>query len=808
MGIGKELSLRDIKFAVRRLASRPLTTVLAILALALGIGVNVACFTSINAMILRALPYPHLQRIVTLWESVPKIGEERDSVAPANFLDWKARNHSLEYLAAYRPAHLSLGESGGSEPVQACYVTSDFFSVLGMKPVAGRVFGAEYEQPGKDHIAVVSSGFWHSHLSSASNPVGLTILLEGQTYTIMGVMPESFDYPLATDLWLPLAMTGEEKTQRAEHTLQVLGLTHSGGTPKQVESELSVIASQLQQQYPTTNESRGVRVVGLGELPNRLASRFVFVLLGSATFVLLLACANVANMLLAGVSGEQKQMIVRLALGARRLQIVRPVFVESLLLSLMGAIGGLLLADWSLRFTKASIPAEAFRWIAGLKNMHLDATVVFYTLMLSILVGVICVLPSAFQVLRLCQSSRLSEDLQDRGPGSATNPAKNQLRAAIVVGEVAFALVLLVGAGLMVQAFRKMATIDAGYNVKNVLRIEVAPTDPKFVGSAEIVNLYRRSLDDLSGLPGVSAVSVTADNGTAEGLYIEHRPDPQPGEPRPLIKVVSSDYFKVMQIPVLKGRAFTAQDGNASTPVIIVSDSMARHYWPGADPIGRRVRLRSSQTEWLSVVGVVQDVKELSGGDAIPAVYVSYEQSPQVSMLVLLKTLSDPMHLAASARYQIASVSGDQAVHGVKTEEDVLAEQTSGVRISANQMATYALIAFVLAITGIYSLNSYMAFQRTREIGIRMALGARRTDILGLFVWKTARVSAIGLAIGLVMAYVLTRIVSSALYNVVSFDILTFASLTAALWLSALIAAYVPARSATRIDPSVALRHQ
>ena len=801
----------DFRYALRALRKAPGTTAVAALALALGIGVNTSSFMWVSALVLHPLPYAGLERIMTVWETVPKLRAGRDAVAPANFLDWRQENRAFEKMAAYQPWDANLTGTGEPERIQACLVTADFFAVLGMKPALGRSFSGEEQETPSSGAVIVSHGFWQRRLASSPDAVGRSVSLDNRNYTIAGVMPAEFDYPLATELWTPLAMTPQERNQRTLRTLLVLGRLRPQVTVAEAGAAMNVIAGRLERAYPQSNESRGVAVVPLRELTNQVTDRFVLTLLGAASFVLLLACANVASLMLARATGRQRQFAVEAALGASRFRIARLLLAESTLIALLGGVLGIYQAAWNLDLSKSRIPPEILRFVAGMRNMHIDAEVAAFTLGVSVLAAVLCSLPAILLALRGNVAGDLGEALKEGGRGPTSGPARSRARSALVVVEVALALVLLVGAGLMLQAFRGLLTANPGFNPKNLLTMQVALPEQQYREPAQTASFYDRVLRTLGALPDVRAAASYADKGGPDGFYIEGQPEPRPGEMRPGVRTVSGRYFETAELPIRLGRGISGQDGPESPRVVVLSESVARHYWPDyphGDPIGRHIKLGNSQSPWLTVAGVSGDVKDWFTGQPMPAAYIPSVQAPRRAMMLLLRTAGDPLGVATSARAAVRAVDRNPPVYDVKSMEQIIAWQTSGVGAAAMSMEIYAGIALLLAVTGIYALTSYSAAQRTHEIGVRMALGARGSDVLKMVVGQSLRTAGAGLAIGLPAAVIMTKIMSSLLSNVVPLDLRTVAAFTVLLAAAALLAAYVPARRAARVDPMVALHHE
>jgi len=799
---------RDLRYVLRLLMRTPGTTVVAVLALALGIGVNTSSFMSVNALVLHPLPYPNLERIMTVWETVPKLGAERDAVAPANYLDWKGQTTSFEQLAGYRPWDATLTGSGDPERIQACHVSPSYFAVLGMKPILGRTFINTDTDPERDPVVVISRDFWRSHMASAPDVLGRKIALSGRAYTVVGVMPREFDFPLGTELWAPLALTGEEKNERSVRSLTVLGLLKPGVSPPAARAEMGAVAERLERRYPQTNQGRSLQITPLRELTNNVTDRFVIALLGAAVFVLLLACANVGNLQLSRVTARQREFAVRRALGAGRLRIALQLVGETLVISLVAGGVGLLLADWSLALQRGTIPAQVSKWVAGIGNMRVDGAVVAFTMGMSVLAGLACSLPAIAQSLRATAGGGLNRSLKEGGRGSGTGRGGSRIRSGLVVVEAALALVQLVGAGVMVQTFRGELAFNGGFNPQHLLIMQVSLPAQQYNRPALVRGFYERTLRGMETLPQVTAAGASAGQGVAEGVRVEGRPAPRAGEPRPQIEAVSEHYFRAMEIPILEGRAISPQDGADAAPVVVLSELVARHYWPGASAVGQRVQLGNAQSPWLTVVGVCGDTKDWFGGTLRPAAYVSSSQEPRPAMTLALRTTGDPLLAVSGARARIREVDPNQPVYEVKTMEQSLAEQTSGVRAAAVTMGSYALIALILAVTGIYAVTAFSVVQRTHEIGIRIALGAARGHILGLALRQGMGLAALGLAVGIPIAFLMTRLLSSFLYNAMAISIAPFAVFTFGLSLSALLASYVPAQRAARIEPMAALREE
>ncbi|MGA2181396.1 MAG: ABC transporter permease [Bryobacteraceae bacterium] len=800
--------LRDFVLALRLMRKSPGTTAVIVLALALGIGVNTSSFITTSALVLHPLPFPDIGRVMTVWETVPKAHSERDAVAAANFLDWKQQSRLFEHLAAFQPWDVNLTGLGDPERAQACLVSPEYFAVLGMKPMLGRTFRADEAEPGHAFVIVVSHGFWERHLASAPDVLGRRVALNGQSYTIAGVMPSRFDFPLGTDIWAPLAMTPAQKDDRATHSLAVMGRLKPGVPVAQARAELETLSRRLEKQHPDTNEGRTGLIKPILELTNNVTDRFVLMLMATAGFVLLLACANVANLQLARVMSRQKEMAVRTAMGASRLRIVRQLVVENVAIALVAGALGLVLAAWNLSYTHASVPAQVRKWVAGFDSMRIDTPVVLFTLAASVVAGILCALPSFLQITRRRSVVEVNEALKESSRSSSAGPRRSRMRNSLATAEVALALILLVAAGLMVRTFQRLLAVNCGYNPNNLLTLQIALPDSTYRTPVQITGFYDRLLHNLQTTPDVKTAGAAAWIGGADAVYIQGRAEPRPGEPRPNVRSVAGQYFAALGLPIVSGRPITEQDGKDTQAVVVLSQTVARHYWPNGDAVGQHVRLQKGESHWLTVVGVCGDVKEWFNGEPQRAAYLPFSQAPGPAMEILVRTNGDPNMIVGAVRAAVRNVDPNQPVFDVKSMQQLITEQTSGVRASAVSMSSYAVIALLLAVTGIYAVISYSVVQRTHEIGVRMALGAARPDVLRMILMQGVGIAGVGLAIGVPVALTLMLVMSSLLYNVVLVEPLVFALLTAILAMSAVLAGYVPARRAASIDPLTALRDE
>jgi putative ABC transport system permease protein len=805
--------LQDLRYGIRMLAKSPGITFVAVTALALGIGANSVIFSSVNSMLVRPFPFKNLDRIVALWETAPKQEEDRISAAPANFLDWEAESKGFDLLAAGHHWDVNLTGAGVAERVEGYQVTANFFPLLGMAPQLGRSIVAPDFQLGRTSVVVLSHGFWERHLGADAAIIGRGLHLNGQQFTVIGVMPADFDFPVGAEAWAPLDLSTSGLANRADHYLQVIGRLKPGISIPQAQAELDTISTRLAQQYPRTNSGHGIRVVSVVEDLTHGSRQFILVLMGAAVFVLLLACANVANLQLARAATRQKEIALRVALGGSRWRIVRQLLVESVVMALLGGLAGLLLASWGLDLSRRSIPPFIVQHIAGLKHMQVDSRVLAFTFFIAFLTGIITGLARAWHVSR----PDLNETLKQGGRGVGSSLSQKHLRGLLVVTEVALALVLLVGAGLMVEGFRDLLNQKQGFDRTQVLTFRVTLSEAQYGMNERVRGFYNQVIEKLQSLPGVDAAAcITSLPSTWSWNRAEYnaegQPPAAPGELRLTVtQSITPDLFRALRVPLLKGRVFTAQDGPDAAPVAIVSQSMARRVWPGQDPVGKRLKLGSAEGRepWRTVVGMVGDVKQSSfDRDVHPTTYVPFDQVPEASSSLAVRTSGDPHALAAAARAQVRAVDPEQPPYDMRTLEQLVSDNVSGVDFSARMMLAFGLIALVLSASGIFALMAYSVMQRTHEIGVRRALGAQRIDMLQLVLGYALKLTVMGLAVGIPCALGLTRALSSLLFGVLHMDTLIFAVSAVSLALVAALAAYIPARWATKVDPMVALRYE
>jgi len=805
--------IQDLKFGLRMLAKNPGITLVAVLALALGIGANTSIFTTVNALLLHPFAFERVDRLVAVWETAPQQNEDRVALAPANFRDWREQSHSFQELAAGHGWEVNLTGAGAPERVDGYQVTSGFFPLLGMRAQLGRALSAQDFEPGRPSVVVVSYGFWQQRLGGNPGVIGSPVRLNGQDFSIIGVMPEDFEYPMAAEVWGPLDLRTAGQVDRTDHYLQVIGRLTPGASLAQAQADLQAIADRLAQQFPQTNAGHSARLVNLVNDLISDARQFILVLMGAAGFVLLLACANVANLQLAQGTARQKEISVRLALGASRGRIARQLLMESVLKSLLGAAAGLSLAAWDLERQRGSIPAFILQHVPGVKHMRVDGYVLAFTAGVAVAAGILAGLAFAWHATR----ADLNETLKESSRGGGAGSSSHRLRGLLVVTEVALALVLLTGAGLMVKGFRQLVDTDLGYDRRNVLTFQIALPESKYRGENQVREFYDQLVDHLGALPGAETVAAATSlpgqwNSTRAQYAAEGQPPAAPGELRLAIEeAVTPEFFRALRIPVVTGRALTAQDGPDSTRAVVLSASLAKRLWPGEDPLGKRAHFGSNASvpPWRTVVGVVGDIEPTPFDHTpFPMAYFPVAQLTQRSLSIVVRTAGDPTAVAAAARAQVQALDQEQPVFDVRTLEQMIDDDMSGVKVSADMMTVYALIALILSASGIFGIMAYSVSQRTHEIGVRMALGAQHRDVVRMVVGRALTLALIGLAIGIPAALALTRALSSALLGVIKVDTPVFVGFALLLASVATLAAYIPARRAMKIEPMEALRYE
>jgi predicted permease len=804
--------VQDVRYGLRMLARNPAFTLIAVIALALGIGANTAIFSVVNTILLRPLPYHEADRLMMVWEDNSRMGFPKDTPAAANFLDWRDQNHVFEGMAAISEISFNLTGTGDPERIDGRRVSAGLFSLLGVAPQLGRGFMAEEDKPGGNHVVIISHGLWQRRLGSDPGIIGKPINLNGESYTVVGVMPANFQLLDRTvQMWVPIAFDAKEAGDRGNHFLEVLARLKPGVTLDQAQAEMTTIAHRLEQQHPETNARLGAIVTPLHEHVVGDIRPALLVLLGAVAFVLLIACANVANLLLARAAARQKEIALRLALGASRSRMTRQFLTESILLSLLGGAVGLLLSLAGLALLKGFIPPN----ISQVQTISIDAKVLFFTAIVSLATGLLFGLVPAVQAAH----SNLNDTLKESGRESGAGARGNRIRSLLVVSEVAVSFLLLIGAGLLINSFIRLRHVDAGFRPDKVLTMKVVLPETRYTNKEHRTIFYDDLIRRVDALPGVvsSAVATNlplAENGDSVGIAIEGRVDPAPDRiPIVITRVVSPDYFKTMTIPALSGRTFEQTDKADAPPVVIISETTARRFWPGENVLGKHIKIGSSSSSsrpWLTVVGIVKDVRQFDlVEEPKPQIYLPYQQAGFFEPRALVvRTNIEPMSLAPAVRKTVWEIDKDQPVSDITSMEAVVSDSVARQRFSMLLLGVFAVLALVLAAVGIYGVMSYSVVQRTREIGIRMALGAQRRDVLKMTVGQGLKLVGIGVAIGLAAAVILTRVMSTLLFGVSATDPTTFVSISVVLIAVAVLASYIPALRATRIDPMLALRYE
>src|SRR5215216_6902365 len=811
MGRPLEDLSQDLRYALRGLRKHRAFTAVAVITLALGIGANTAIFTVINTVLLKPLPYEKPEQLVVLIETV---SDRPAGVSYQNFVDWRNQNTVFENITALRPREsFNLTGAGESERLQGRLVSANFLSTLGIKPIRGRDFLAEDDQPSATPVAIISHALWQRRFGADESIIGQQLTLNGQQFTVIGITPPNFSFGAEADVSVPIGLSAERfKLRGKDPGITAFARLKQDTTIDNANAELNTIAARLEQQYPDTNTGRRVRIESLRESVVGDVRPTLLTLLGAVGFVLLIACANVANLLLTRSAARQREMAIRTALGAGRLRILRQLFTESLVLALAGGVVGLLLAIWGTSVLLSYIPEG----IPRMSELGIDARVLAFTFGASLLTGLFFGLAPALQSAK----TNLTETLKEGERNSS--PSHNRAGKLLVISEVALTLVLLVGAGLLVKSFWRLSQVDPGFDPQNILAMQISISARPEEGP-KVDGFLGELQSRVKALPGVQSVSVS--NGLPfEGanfppFTIDGQPPPAPGQdPTGLLYTVSTDYFKTMGIDLVRGRLFSSQDTRETPQVALIDEVFARQYFPNQDPIGQRFKLATPGADSREIVGVVRHVEHvgLEGQTAnVAEFYFNFDQIPietlpryvrRVNLLV--RTTVEPLSLAGPVRNQISALDKDQAVFNVRTMEQALSRSVAARRFSMILLGVFALLALTLAAVGIYGVISYSVAQRTREVGIRMALGAKTIDVIKLVVRDGLKLVIIGVGVGLAGALFLTRMMTTLLFGVTPTDAVTYATVALGLIIVALIACCIPARRATKVDPLVALRFE
>jgi putative ABC transport system permease protein len=804
---------QDLRYGLRTLLKNPGFTVVAVSALALGIGANSAIFSVVNAVLLRPLPFKNPEQLVMVWENATHLGFPKNTPSPPNFLDWQRQNTVFAGMAAMVERSFNLTGVGEPERLDGRRVSANLFNVLGVPPLIGRTFVPDDDRAGA-HVVLLSYLLWQRRFGSDASIIGRAVTLNGESYTVIGVMPRGVHLPgygnWNDELWVPVAFTNEEITERGNHFLDVIARIKPGITLNQAQAEMETIAARLAKEYPKYNTQIGASVTPLHEEIVGDIKPALLVLLGAVGFVLLIACANVANLLLARAAVREKEIALRLALGASRSRLTRQFLTESVLLALLGGGFGLLLALAGIRVLKTFIPAT----ISQTQTINIDAKVVVFTALIALLTGIVFGLAPATHALH----SNLNDSLKEGGRDSAASSKGNRLRNLLVIGEVAVSFILLIGAGLLINSFLHLRNLDPGFRADHLLTMRVDLSVLKYPDAERRSAFFDEVLRHIRALPGVQSAAAAGNlpltyNGDSMSIAVEGIPDPPPAQWSDVIyRAIGPGYFTTMGIPMVRGRDFTDQDRADSKKVVVISEKTAQHYWPGQDPIGKRLKpgATTSEVPWREVIGVVKDVRQ-NDFLAEPKMQM-YFAHPQLKELaansLVVRTSVEPMSLATSVRNAIWAVDKDQPVANIDTMDHIVSEAIARQRFSMLLLGIFAGLALVLAAVGIYGVMSYSVAQRRHEIGIRIALGAQRADVLKMTMKQGLKLVALGLLIGLANAFVLTRVMASLLFGISATDPATFASICVVLLGVAALANYIPALRATKVDPIVALQAQ
>ncbi|MDA2938722.1 ABC transporter permease [Acidobacteria bacterium AH-259-A15] len=798
---------QDLRYGIRMLFKNPVITVSAVLALAIGIGANSSIFSLVNSLLLSPLPFEEPEKIMRLSEEHRERGIGDAMSSGANYLDWQEQSQSFESIGLIDVNSYNLTGAGDPERVSAYLVTPSIFSVLGIQLELGRPLLSHEDQPGQDHVVVASYGLWKERFGSDPKVLGESIKLDGEAYTVIGVLPAGLGV-LETEakLWLPLPAE-RVRQDRDNRTYTTLARLRSDVSVEQAQAELDTIAAHLAREYPRSNANWGVVVEPLLQKVIRIIGQTFLVLHGAVAFVLLITCANVASLVLARGNARRKEISVRAVLGASRLRMVRQLLTENVLLALSGGLAGLLLTFWGIEFLKLIVPTPLVPFI---ERRGIDGNVLAFTLGLSVLAGLLFGL---FPVLQACKLN-LNETLKESGRSSSMAHGRSRFLSFLVVAEVAFSLILLIGAGLMVNSFWRLQHVDPGFDPENLLTMKVHLPDSRYPASEEKRVFFQEIVHRVENLPGVLSLAVAhvlpLTGGHGVHFEIDARlPLPEGPAYSAQIRKANHDYFAALVIPLLRGRYFREQEDNETNHRVIINKTTAVRFWPDQNPLGERLTVLGPQPRSYEIVGVVGDVKQFGlDSEDQPTIYVPWAQFPSNAITFAMRTDHDPLSLAQAVRQEVWAMDPDLAVYQVRTMDAIVAGSLEIQSLSTILLSLLSVLALLLSLTGIYGIMSYSVSERTHEVGIRMALGAQGRDVLELAMRKGVVLALIGVAIGLAAAFAMTRVMSGLLYEVSASDPATFLGFATLLVLVALAASYFPARRATKVDPMVALRYE
>ena len=804
-----DMLLQDVRYAVRLVRQRPGFTTAIVLTLALGIGANTAVFTVINGVLLRPLPFGEPDRLAAVWEDDRLNGKSRYQVAPANFVDWRDQTRAFEQVAAFTEGAATFATETGGARVPGAVVTTNFFATMGVRPELGDDFSAEHAVPGRHRAVILSHQTWQRYFRGDPGVIGRSIDIGAPApYRVVGVMPASFRYPgHATGYWRPMPINPEVFANRALHFLSVVARLRPGVTLDQAQADMDAIAARQQRAYPATNDQRGVTLVPMAEQIVGDVRRPLIALGAAVLMVLLIGCANVGNLLLMRAATRRRELALRAALGADRMRIARQLLVEGLTLAGAGAAAGLVLAGWATAVLRRV--AEPF--VPRIAEAAIDIDVLLFLLVVSLLSGVL------FALAPVLTSSRpdVRSGLEDGARTSGSGPAARRLRAALAVGGLAMAFVLVIGAGLVLKSFWRLMQVSPGFATDRVLTAQIELPQTRYANGAQITLFYTTLFDRLHQLPGVIASGGTstlpmAGSGHTTWLAIEGQPKPAGEPPEVNYRTASADYFRALDVPVVAGRAFGSQESATSPPTVVINTALVERFFRERDPLGQRIRIGPNpNAPWLTIVGVVGDMRQSGPAAPVqPELYLPIEQDVYAELTIAIRSQGDPLALSASLRDLVRTIDPQLPVVGITTMEQMLDEHVASRRLLMILLAVFAGVALLLALTGVYGVMGHAVSQRTNEIGVRMALGAQRHEIMGMVLRDGARLTLSGLLLGLALALVATRFIAASLYGITATDRATYAAVLGLMLAVALLACYLPARRAARVDPLSAIRAQ
>jgi len=804
---------QNLRYAMRLLAKNPGFAAVAVLTLGLGIGANTAIFSVVNAVLLRPLPFENPDQLVMIWQTNPQKGIFQDLVSPTNLNDWQQQSHTLRQIAAFNPRGFSLTGTGEPEQLPGTFVSVDLFPMLGANPLLGRNFLPDEGRPGANRSVIISFALWQRRFGGDPNLLGKTLTLNGAIYTVVGIMSAKFQFPIqgqfpipVSEIWAPQAID-PAPINRGNRDLFTIGRLQPGVSIEEAQADMANIAQRLAEQYPDTNRGMGVHIVGYHQQLTGNLRPALLVLLGAVVFVLLIGCANVANLLFARAATRQREFAIRTALGAGRSRLMRQLLTESVLLSLLGGALGLALALWNLNAIVAALPPHMPR----AAEIQIDWKVFVFTFAVAVMTGVICGLVPALQASRL----NLNEAFKESGGKGTGGFVRHRVRSLLVVTEVALALVLLVGAGLLIKSFHRLQQVSTGFNPENVLAVPINIPQSRYPDGNARAAFVNRIMEKLKAMPGVQAVGAVttlplSGEYSSRSFIVEGQTFSPEDRNVAYMRAATPDYFRVMSIPIVKGRGFTEQDHTDAPTVVIINETFGRLYFPNEDPIGKRViSPASSDGIPMTIVGIVGDVR--NGGpedEPRPEFYYSYFQNQIPFLVMAIRTANEPAGLIPAVRREIWSEDKDLPLSSIYTLEQLLNKTTAERRFNLLLLGLFSGLALVLAVVGIYGVVSYAVTQRTHEIGLRLALGAQHGDVRKLVIRQGMIPVVAGIAIGLSGALALTRLMKSLLFDVSATDPLTFVGLSLLLIVVALVACWIPARRATKVDPLLALRYE